>query len=169
MFIRRIEDGYFRINVIFNYHHARSGCYDERQYETMARISRINGASSVSSSFLYHIPKVLNHHYLSYTLKWLPTYDINFDFRLDGLSLFFSLLISIIGVAVFFYATQYLSHKYDDLPRFYIYLVLFMFSMLGIVLANNTIILYIFWELTSVSSFLLISYWYDKTDSQRGQ
>lgn len=118
--------------------------------------------------FLYHIPKVLNHHYLSYTLKWLPSYDINFDFRLDGLSLFFGLLISIIGVAVFFYATQYLSHKYDDLPRFYIYLVLFMFSMLGIVLANNTIILYIFWELTSVSSFLLISYWYDKTDSQRG-
>lgn len=72
------------------------------------------------------------------------------------------------GVAVFFYATRYLSHQHDDLPRFYLYLVLFMFSMLGIVLSDNTIILYMFWELTSVSSFLLISYWYDSSESQKG-
>lgn len=121
-----------------------------------------------SAFFIYHIPSVLNHNYLTYTFQWLPAYDINLDFRLDGLSLFFGLLISIIGIAVFFYATQYLSHKHDDLPRFYMYLILFMLSMLGIVLANNTIILYVFWELTSVSSFLLISYWYDKSESQRG-
>ncbi len=48
------------------------------------------------------------------------------------------------------------------------YLTLFMFSMIGIVLSDNTILMYIFWELTSVSSFLLISYWYNNGDSQFG-
>ncbi|MCS4486503.1 DUF4040 family protein [Staphylococcus americanisciuri] len=121
-----------------------------------------------SGVFISQIPKVLNHHYLIEIYQWLPSYDINLVLRLDGLSLFFALLISLIGVAVFFYATQYLSYKHDDLPRFFTYLVLFMFSMIGIVLSNNTIILYVFWELTSVSSFLLISYWYDRSESQKG-
>ncbi|UXR69882.1 DUF4040 family protein [Staphylococcus sp. IVB6246] len=121
-----------------------------------------------SGVFLYHIPKVLNQHYVTEIYQWLPAYDINLVLRLDGLSLFFGLLISLIGVAVFFYATQYLSYEHDDLPRFFTYLILFMFSMIGIVLSNNTIILYVFWELTSVSSFLLISYWYDRTESQKG-
>ncbi|MDO5375125.1 MAG: DUF4040 family protein [Staphylococcus rostri] len=121
-----------------------------------------------SGVFIYHIPQVLNHHYVTETYRWLPAYDINMVLRLDGLSLFFALLISLIGVAVFFYATQYLSYEHDDLPRFFTYLILFMFSMIGIVLSNNTIILYVFWELTSVSSFLLISYWYDRSESQQG-
>ncbi|MDU1641014.1 MAG: hydrogen gas-evolving membrane-bound hydrogenase subunit E, partial [Staphylococcus epidermidis] len=66
------------------------------------------------------------------------------------------------------YATQYLSHSTDNLPRFFIYLLLFMFSMIGIVIANNTILMYVFWELTSISSFLLISYWYNNGESQLG-
>src|SRR5699024_2375587 len=73
-----------------------------------------------------------------------------------------------IWLALIYYATQYLSKEHDHLPRFYIYLLLFMFSMLGIVTSNNTILMYVFWELTSVSSFLLIAYWYDKGASQFG-
>ena len=61
-----------------------------------------------------------------------------------------------------------MSKDHDDLPCFYIYLLLFMISMLGVVTANNTILLYVFWELTSVSSFLLIAYWYGNRDSQFG-
>ncbi|RIP36034.1 DUF4040 family protein [Staphylococcus gallinarum] len=118
--------------------------------------------------FLWQIPSVFAGHYVAIKLPWLPALDINIDFRLDGLSLFFSLLISLIGVAVFYYATRYMSKDYDDLPRFYIYLLLFMISMLGVVTANNTILLYVFWELTSVSSFLLIAYWYGNRDSQFG-
>nr|WP_198617909.1 DUF4040 family protein [Staphylococcus canis] len=118
--------------------------------------------------FITQIPKVLKGQYVVENLEWLPTYDVNLSFRLDGLGLFFALLISLIGVAVFFYATQYLSPKKEALPRFYSYFVLFMMSMLGIVTSNNTILMYIFWELTSVSSFLLISYWYDNKDSQNG-
>lgn len=118
--------------------------------------------------FMLLLPTVLNGQPVIETLEWLPAYDINLAFRLDGLGLFFALLISLIGVVVFYYATQYLSSQTDALPRFYCYLVLFMMSMLGIVLSNNTILLYVFWELTSVSSFLLISYWYDKKESQKG-
>ena len=55
----------------------------------------------------------------------------------------FGLIISIIGVAVFFYATQYLSVNRDNLPRFFLYLLLFMFGMLGIVVSNNTILMYV--------------------------
>jgi multicomponent Na+:H+ antiporter subunit A len=118
--------------------------------------------------FIWQLPQVLHGHFLNINIPWLSAIDINLAFRLDGLSIFFSIIISVIGLAVFFYATQYLSKQHDNLPRFYIYLILFMLSMLGIVTANNTIILYVFWELTSVSSFLLISYWYDNKDSQFG-
>lgn len=118
--------------------------------------------------FLWQIPQVMAGHFVTVKISWLTLLDINIDFRLDGLSLFFSLLISLIGLAVFYYATQYLSKEHDNLPRFYVYLLLFMLSMLGIVTANNTILMYVFWELTSVSSFLLIAYWYNKGDSQFG-
>ena len=118
--------------------------------------------------FLSQIPSVLHQKVISFKLAWMPAIDLNLDLRLDGLGLMFALIISIIGIAVFFYATQYLTPNGDNLPRFFIYLLLFMFSMLGIVISNNTILMYIFWELTSVSSFLLISYWYSNANSQLG-
>ncbi|RIM93178.1 cation:proton antiporter, partial [Staphylococcus shinii] len=83
--------------------------------------------------FLWQLPQVMHGHFVSVKIPWLTLLDINIDFRLDGLSLFFSLLISLIGLAVFFYAMQYLSKEHDNLPRFYIYLLLFMISMLGVV------------------------------------
>lgn len=97
----------------------------------------------------------MQQQFISVQIPWMTSLDINVDLRLDGLSLMFALIISLIGVAVFFYATQYLSPQTDNLPRFFFYLLLFMFSMLGIVLSNNTILMYVFWELTSVSSFYL--------------
>lgn len=122
----------------------------------------------VSGYFLAQIPNVLHGKFVEFKIPWMPAIDVNLDFRLDGLGLMFGLIISIIGVAVFFYATQYLSVNRDNLPRFFLYLLLFMFSMLGIVVSNNTILMYVFWELTSVSSFLLISYWYSNAESQLG-
>lgn len=121
-----------------------------------------------SGYFLAQIPNVLHGKFVEFKIPWMPAIDVNLDFRLDGLGLMFGLIISIIGVAVFFYATQYLSVNRDNLPRFFLYLLLFMFSMLGIVVSNNTILMYVFWELTSVSSFLLISYWYSNDESQLG-
>ncbi|UDI78978.1 DUF4040 family protein [Staphylococcus taiwanensis] len=121
-----------------------------------------------SGYFLFQIPNIMQQHFIAFKIPWMPAIDVNLDLRLDGLGLMFGLIISIIGIAVFFYATQYLSPNSDNLPRFFLYLLLFMFSMLGIVVSNNTILMYVFWELTSVSSFLLISYWYSNADSQLG-
>nr|WP_238531586.1 proton-conducting transporter membrane subunit [Nitritalea halalkaliphila] len=89
--------------------------------------------------------------------SWVPSLGINFDFHLDGLSLLFTLLITGIGTLVFLYTAAYLKgHPY--LERFYGYLSMFMAAMLGLVLSDNILTLFIFWELTSISSFFLIGF-----------
>ncbi|CDI02594.1 pH adaptation potassium efflux system transmembrane protein [Candidatus Competibacter denitrificans Run_A_D11] len=100
-------------------------------------------------------------------LRWLPSVGLDLAFRFDGLGLLFALLILGIGLLIVLYASYYLSER-DPLGRFYAYLLLFMGSMLGIVLAENLIQLLIFWELTSLSSFLLVSYWYPREEAHNG-
>lgn len=100
-------------------------------------------------------------------LPWIPEVGIGISLRLDGLGLLFALLILCIGLLVILYARYYLSER-DGLGRFYAYLLLFMGSMLGIVLSENLILLLMFWEMTSLSSFLLISYWRERDDARRG-
>lgn len=99
--------------------------------------------------------------------EWLPELGLNLSFRLDGLGLLFGLLITGIGLLVILYACYYLSER-DDPGRFYSFLLLFMGAMLGIVLADNLLLLLMFWELTSLGSFLLIGYWHPRTDARRG-
>ena len=89
---------------------------------------------------------------------WIPSAGLDLSFRMDGLGVLFSLLILIIGLLVILYAHYYVAER-DSLSRLYAYLLLFMGSMLGVVLSENLIQLLIFWELTSLSSFLLIAYW----------
>lgn len=101
------------------------------------------------------------------TQSWLPTLGLSISFRLDGLSLMFSLLILLIGILVILYARYYLK-PYENVGKFYSLLLLFMGSMLGIVLSSNLLLMLIFWELTSVTSFLLISFWNYKQDARRG-
>ncbi|MCB5191369.1 monovalent cation/H+ antiporter subunit A [Methylobacillus arboreus] len=98
---------------------------------------------------------------------WMPELGISLSFRLDGLSLLFSLMILLVGLIVIIYARYYLSPR-DSMGRFYAYLLLFMGSMLGVVLSENIIQLLMFWELTSLSSFLLISYWQQREEASRG-
>ncbi len=88
---------------------------------------------------------------------WLPGLDIQLSFFLDGLSLLFALLITGIGFFIVSYAGRYLEHS-RDIGRFYVLILAFMGSMLGLVLADNLIALFVFWELTSVTSYLLIGY-----------
>src|SRR5699024_11183353 len=101
------------------------------------------------------------------TVNWIPSLGINFDFYLDGLSLLFVLLISGIGTLVVLYSIYYLG-KSERLGHFYVYLLMFMAAMLGVVLSNNVFVLYTFWELTSISSFLLIVYWHFNERSRYG-
>ncbi|MGX4669665.1 Na+/H+ antiporter subunit A [Cerasibacillus sp. JNUCC 74] len=99
--------------------------------------------------------------------NWIPSLGINFDLYLDGLSLLFVLLISGIGALVVFYSIYYLD-KSEQLGNFYVFLLMFMSAMLGVVLSDNIFVLYTFWELTSISSFLLIGYWHFKERSRYG-
>ncbi len=90
-------------------------------------------------------------------MDWLPAYGLNLAFRLDGLGMLFSILILGIGMLVVLYAHYYLP-DYDKLGRFFALLLLFMSAMLGIVLSENLLMMVVFWEITSLSSFLLIAY-----------
>ncbi|QAS54118.1 hydrogen gas-evolving membrane-bound hydrogenase subunit E [Halobacillus litoralis] len=99
--------------------------------------------------------------------SWVPSLDMNMVFHLDGLSLLFVLLISGIGALVAFYSIFYL-HKSEQLGHFYVYFLIFMGSMLGVVLSDNIFALYSFWEFTSLSSFLLIGFWNYKKESRYG-
>lgn len=110
---------------------------------------------------------LLSHHTLSFKASWIPALDLNLSFRLDSLSLIFFTLIAFIGCLVIIYSFFYLSTD-ENLSRFYSFILLFMIAMYGVVLSNNTFLLYIFWELTSISSFLLISFWYNKEKSSAG-
>lgn len=93
--------------------------------------------------------------------------DINFGFSLDGLSLLFVLLVTGIGALVLFYAGSYLG-KDEDQGAFFSYLMLFVGAMLGVVMADNLFILYLFWEATSFTSFLLIGFWSHRDESRAG-
>jgi multicomponent Na+:H+ antiporter subunit A len=105
--------------------------------------------------FASHLPLIAAGETVRVTREWAPGLDIQLSFYMDGLGLLFALLISGIGTLIFIYAGNYLQ-KRPDIGRFYVYLLLFMASMLGLVLADNLIALFVFWELTSISSYLLI-------------
>ena len=129
------------------------------------------GAIGVSlSSFLLLVsqaPAVFKGAVIIQSWSWLPQLGIDFSFRLDSLGLLFSLLISGIGTLIYIYAYYYLSPK-NSLSKLYILLMLFMAAMLGISLSNNLLILLVFWEMTSISSFLLVGYWSNYEAAQRG-
>lgn len=99
--------------------------------------------------------------------EWVPDIGLNLGFRLDGLALMFALLITAIGALIVLYAAYYLGPE-DPAGKFYALLMLFMAAMLGIVLADNLLMLVVFWELTSVSSFLLVGYWGRRADARAG-
>lgn len=90
-------------------------------------------------------------------IPWAPSLGVQFSFYLDGLSLLFALLTSGVGVLVLLYSSAYLAeHRYRD--HFFSYIFLFMMAMLGLVLANDLITLFVFWELTTLTSYLLIGF-----------
>lgn len=116
--------------------------------------------------FLSFIPEISSGEVIYETYKWIPSFGVNLSFTLDGLALLFTLMITGVGSLVFLYTSAYLkNHKYLD--RFYGYLSLFMAAMLGLVLSDNLMSMFIFWELTSISSFYLIGFNNDKADSRK--
>jgi NADH:ubiquinone oxidoreductase subunit 5 (subunit L)/multisubunit Na+/H+ antiporter MnhA subunit len=103
----------------------------------------------------------------SHSYSWVPQLGLHLTIVADGLSLLFALLITGIGSIVFTFATAYLGPD-ENRRRFFSYMLLFMGAMLGVVLSGNLISLFVFWELTSISSFLLIGFWHQRQASRDG-
>jgi multicomponent Na+:H+ antiporter subunit A len=120
------------------------------------------------SYFLTFLSTTRHNHKIVETMPWIPSLNVDFQVMLDSLGLLFALLITGIGSLVVFYSIYYLSKDHEKLNTFYVYLLLFMGAMLGVVLSDNLIVLYMFWEFTSFSSFLLIGYWYNREKSRYG-
>ncbi len=114
-----------------------------------------------------HIPAIMDGQVITSHFTWLPRIGLDASFRIDGLSLLFGILILGIGLLIILYARYYLS-KDDPVGQFYTYLMLFQGAMVGIVLSDNILFLLVFWELTSLSSFLLIGYWKHLPEGRQG-
>ncbi len=116
--------------------------------------------------FCTMIPAVAGGEVLVWELAWLPQLGIDLDLVVDGLSLLFALLITGIGAFIFLFAGEYMK-GYPQRGRFTLFLVGFMLAMLGLVLADNLVALFVFWELTTITSFLLIGYSHEDATARR--
>ncbi|AXY03675.1 hypothetical protein D1115_22565 (plasmid) [Vibrio alfacsensis] len=103
---------------------------------------------------------------MSWKAVWIPSLDVNLSFKLDGLSLLFACLISGIGALIQIYALAYLE-GHSSRFSFHLYLTLFMLAMLGVVTSDNILLLFVFWELTTITSYLLIGFNHEKDKSRK--
>ena len=116
---------------------------------------------------LTNLPAVLAGEVVTARVDWMPTLGLNFTLMLDALGFFFAFLILGIGLLIIAYGRHYLSRN-DNMGQFFTYLLLFQGAMVGIVLSDNILLLLVFWELTSLSSFLLIGYWKHLPEGRQG-
>ncbi|MGQ3002801.1 MAG: monovalent cation/H+ antiporter subunit A [Hydrogenophaga sp.] len=114
-----------------------------------------------------YFPEVAAGGVIRQEFVWLPSLGLNFVLRMDGFAWMFSMLVLGIGSLVVLYARYYMSPD-DPVPRFFSFLLAFMGAMSGVVLSGNLVQLVLFWELTSLFSFLLIGYWHHRRDARRG-
>ncbi|HSV60411.1 MAG TPA: monovalent cation/H+ antiporter subunit A [Variovorax sp.] len=112
-------------------------------------------------------PQVANGNVIRERIEWVPAIGLDIVLRLDGFSWLFAMLVLGIGALVVLYARYYMSSS-DPVPRFFSFFLAFMGAMMGVVLSGNLIQMVVFWELTSLFSFLLIGYWHHRRDARRG-
>ena len=105
--------------------------------------------------FTGFLGEVAQGNYIRQVLPWVLGFDVNLSFMVDGLSIFFALIVTVVGTFILIYSSGYLGRN-EQAGRFYASLVAFMASMVGMVFADNVITLYVFFELTSFTSFFLI-------------
>jgi multicomponent K+:H+ antiporter subunit A len=112
-------------------------------------------------------PQIAEGEVVRTTLQWAPALGLEFTLRMDGFAWLFAMLVTVMGALVILYARYYMAAQ-DPVPRFFSFFLAFMGAMLGVVLSGNLIQLVVFWELTSLTSFMLIAYWYHRSDARRG-
>lgn len=112
-------------------------------------------------------PQLANGNVLREEIAWLPALGLNLSLRMDGFAWLFCMMVLGIGALVVLYARYYMSAS-DPVPRFFSFFLAFMGAMIGVVLSGNLVQMVMFWELTSLFSFLLIGYWHHRRDARRG-
>lgn len=123
--------------------------------------------AAVALWLISQIPSINDGHIISEVYPWIPSFGLDISLRLDGLALLFGLIITVIGAAIAFYTHDYLADD-ESQGLFYAYLFAFMASMLGIVWSDNVIALFVFWEGTSLTSYLLIGFKHRDADARAG-
>ena len=123
-------------------------------------------AAALFAWFCTFIPTIASGETVRLVWDWVPSLGIAISFLIDGLSLSFALLISGIGVLVHLYSNTYLA-GHPQFGRFAFFLTSFMLAMLGLVLADNLIALFVFWELTTITSYLLIGFGHETEKGRR--
>jgi len=123
-------------------------------------------AGGLFLAFLGLVPRIAAGEAVALVWPWVPTLGISLAFLVDGLALTFALLISGIGALVLLYSNSYLA-GHPQYGRFALYLTAFLLSMLGLVLADDLVLLFVFWELTTFTSYLLIGFSHRAESSRR--
>lgn len=111
------------------------------------------------------IPYIASGVNVHFSFEWFSALGVAFDFKLDGLALLMALLVTGVGTLIVIYAGGYM-HGHPQLGRFFLYLLSFMGAMLGLVLSDNLLLLFVFWELTSITSYLLIGFNHEQKESR---
>ncbi len=138
-----------------------------RSGRTVCAISAGAASLLALALLLSHAPAVYRGEIVRQQIDWVPQLGLSVSFFVDGLGLFFASLILGIGLLIIVYARFYLSRS-DPMGRFYVFLLLFQSAMLGVALSDNILLLLVFWEVTSLSSFLLIGYWHHLPEGRQG-
>lgn len=99
---------------------------------------------------------------------WIPQLGVSLSLATTGVNHFFGIVVAGMGLLVVWYAVFYLDKSYKHQGRFYAYLMAFMGAMLGTVYADNLLLLFLFWELTGITSFFLIGFLHNKEESRLG-
>ena len=123
-------------------------------------------SAALFAGFLSFLPAVERGETARFVWDWAPSLGVSLSFLIDGLSLTFALLISGIGVLIFAYSNSYLA-GHAQFARFALFLFAFMIAMLGLVLSDNLIGLFVFWELTTFTSYLLIGFGHETAKGRR--
>ncbi len=119
---------------------------------------------SLAGSALLFVGGLQNPRGLPIEMSWAWFFQIDFGFVIDPLSVLMLLVVTGVGSCIFFYSIGYMRGD-ESYPRYFASLSFFAFSMIGIVLANNFLMLFVFWELVAVSSYLLIGFWFEKSEA----
>ena len=123
------------------------------------------GSAAACAGFASLVPTIADYESIRVAWPWIPGLGVELSFVVDGLSLTFALLITGIGALVFAYTASYFKGR-AELAQLLTLLVLFELAMLGLVLADNLIVMFVFWELTTITSFLLVGFDHEKAEAR---